>query len=43
MVLGIASTAMPFALTADEEAEHWLRVLRLHGDVGRRASGTRRE
>lgn len=34
MVLGIASTAMPFARTADEEAERWLRVLRLHGDVG---------
>ncbi len=34
MVLGIASTAMPFAMTADEEAERWLRVLRLHGDVG---------
>src|SRR2546423_5903892 len=34
MVLGIASTAMPFALTADEEAERWLRLLRLHGDVG---------
>jgi hypothetical protein len=34
MVLGIASAAMPFALTADEEAERWLRVLRLHGDVG---------
>lgn len=34
MVLGIASTAMPFARTADEEAERWLRVLRLHGEVG---------
>jgi hypothetical protein len=34
MVLGIASTAIPFALSADEEAERWLRVLRLHGDVG---------
>src|SRR5579862_8142248 len=33
MVLGIASTAMPFARTADEEAERWLRVLRLHGEV----------
>jgi hypothetical protein len=34
IVLGIASTAMPFARTADEEAERWLRVLRLHGEVG---------
>jgi hypothetical protein len=34
MVLGIASTAIPFARTPDEEAERWLRVLRLHGDVG---------
>jgi hypothetical protein len=34
MVLGIASTAMPFARTPDEEAERWLRVLRLHGEVG---------
>jgi hypothetical protein len=34
MVLGIASTAMPFARTPEAEAERWLRVLRLHGDVG---------
>src|ERR1019366_7136527 len=34
MVLGIASTAMPFARTREEEAERWLRVLRLHGEVG---------
>jgi hypothetical protein len=34
MVLGIASTAMPFARTPEGEAERWLRVLRLHGDVG---------
>jgi hypothetical protein len=34
MVLGIAATAMPFARTRQEEAERWLRVLRLHGDVG---------
>jgi len=34
MVLGIASTAMPFARTRKDEAERWLRVLRLHGDVG---------
>jgi hypothetical protein len=34
MVLGIASTAMPFARTREEEAERWLRLLRLHGEVG---------
>jgi hypothetical protein len=34
MVLGIASTAMPFARTSEDEAERWLRVLRLHGEVG---------
>ncbi len=34
IVLGIASTAMPFARTREAEAERWLRVLRLHGDVG---------
>jgi hypothetical protein len=34
MALGIASTAMPFARTREDEAERWLRVLRLHGQVG---------
>jgi hypothetical protein len=34
MVLGIAATAMPFARTPEDEAERWLRVLRLHGEVG---------
>lgn len=34
MVLGIASTAMPFARTPEDQAERWLRVLRLHGKVG---------
>jgi hypothetical protein len=34
MVLGIASTAMPFARTPEDQAERWLRVLRLHGEVG---------
>jgi hypothetical protein len=33
MVLGIASTAMPFARTPAEAAERWLRVLRLNGEV----------
>jgi hypothetical protein len=34
MVLGLASTAMPFAGTPEAEAERWLRVMRLHGEVG---------
>jgi hypothetical protein len=34
MVLGLASTAMPFARTPVDEAERWLRVMRLHGQVG---------
>jgi len=35
IVLGMASTAMPFAGSAEAEAERWLRILRLHGDVGK--------
>jgi hypothetical protein len=34
IVLGLAATAVPFAPTFDEEAERWLRVLRVHGRVG---------
>jgi len=34
IVLGMASTAMPFARSAEAQAERWLRILRLHGDVG---------
>lgn len=34
IALGIASTAMPFARTPEAEVERWLRVLRLHGQVG---------
>jgi hypothetical protein len=34
IVLGIASVAMPFARTPEDAAERWLRVLRLHGEVG---------
>jgi hypothetical protein len=33
IVLGIASTAMPFARTPEAEAERWLRILRLHGEA----------
>ncbi|HUN77385.1 MAG TPA: hypothetical protein VMU32_00525 [Solirubrobacteraceae bacterium] len=34
IALGIAATALPFARTPQDEAERWLRVLRLHGDSG---------
>ncbi len=34
IVLGIASTAMPFARTQEEAVERWLRVLRSTGEAG---------
>ncbi len=34
MVLGMASTAIPFASSREEEAERWLRIIRLHGEAG---------
>jgi hypothetical protein len=34
LVLALAGTAMPFANSAEDEAERWLRALRLHGQVG---------
>lgn len=34
LVLGIASTAIPFARTREDEAECWLRMLRLYGEAG---------
>jgi ATP-dependent Clp protease ATP-binding subunit ClpA len=34
VALALAATAMPFARDADEEAERWLRILRVHGEAG---------
>jgi hypothetical protein len=34
LVLGLAGTALPFAGSPQAEAERWLRILRLHGQVG---------
>src|SRR5919199_3672967 len=34
IVLALAETAIPFAATYEDEAERWVRVLRLHGQVG---------
>jgi hypothetical protein len=34
IVLGLAGTAMGFAHSREDEAERWLRALRIHGRVG---------
>ena len=34
IVLALAETAIPFAATHEDEAERWVRLLRLHGQVG---------
>lgn len=34
LLLGIASTALPFAESVEDEAERWLRLLRHHGEAG---------
>jgi hypothetical protein len=34
IVLALADTAVPFASSPEDEAERWVRVLRLHGWVG---------
>jgi hypothetical protein len=33
-VLALAGTAIRFADSPQSEAEHWLRILRMHGEVG---------
>jgi hypothetical protein len=34
IVLALAGTAVPFAHSPEDEAERWVRVMRLHGRVG---------
>lgn len=34
IVLALAETAIPFAAAPEDEAERWVRILRLHGEVG---------
>jgi hypothetical protein len=34
IVLTLAETALPFAASHEDEAERWVRVLRMHGQVG---------
>ena len=34
IVLALADTAVPFAHSPEDEAERWVRVLRMHGSVG---------
>jgi hypothetical protein len=34
IVLALAETAIPFAISREDEAERWVRLLRLHGQVG---------
>ena len=36
LVVALAGTAMPFAHSAEDEAERWLRALRLHARELRR-------
>jgi hypothetical protein len=38
-VLGLAGTALPFALSIEDEVERWLRPLRLYGESGAALQG----
>lgn len=38
-MVALAGTALPFAHSAQDEAERWLRALRLHGEVGAALQG----
>ena len=35
LVIALAGTAIPFAHSAEDEAERWLRAMRLQGEVGK--------
>jgi hypothetical protein len=39
LVLALAGTAIRFADSRESEAEHWLRILRMHGQVGSAMQG----
>ena len=39
IVLALAETAVPFAVSLEDEAERWVRVLRMHGQVGTALQG----
>jgi hypothetical protein len=39
LVLALAGTAIRFADSPQSEAEHWLRILRMHGEVGAAMQG----
>ncbi|MEX2413332.1 MAG: hypothetical protein WD399_06715 [Thermoleophilaceae bacterium] len=39
LVATLVSTAIPFSHCAEDEAERWLRALRLHGQVGAALQG----
>jgi len=39
IVLALAETAVPFAASLEDEAERWVRVMRMHGQVGAALQG----
>jgi hypothetical protein len=39
LVVALAGTAMAFSHSAEDQAERWLRALRLHGQVGNALQG----